>query len=97
MKAHVFIASEIPKSFRLDNYEICANWGIKEWCAALSHRYAISLFAQLSPEEWKEENAEGDGDVDLETVQDWTLANFESPLQELGFSHIFKRYVIRFA
>jgi hypothetical protein len=75
MGAKAFSAFEVPESFKLENYDVCASWGVAEWRRALSSRYFLGLFSDLSPEDYREPD-------DLAYIQRCTLANFESPLPQ---------------
>jgi hypothetical protein len=77
MRKIEFGASDLPDSFNLKRYDMCATWGASEWFQGLTPRYDIHLFSTLTPEEMAED--EDNPDL-LETLQGYALSFLENPL-----------------
>lgn len=80
MKKRAFSVSDIPRSFRLTNYDVCASWGLSDWCSALTERWQLKLVMDM-----EERSDPMDGPSSLAALaREKSAASFEKIIQIPG-------------
>lgn len=82
MKRTAFGTSDLPDKFRLENYQVCATWGVKDWWQALVYRHMPYLYLNLSPDDYAKEGIDREEASDM--WADWILEIFDDPMPDLG-------------
>ncbi|WP_310644819.1 DUF6387 family protein [Burkholderia cenocepacia] len=75
MKSRPLASSDIPSNFNLAAYDVCATWGLDEWCSAVTDRNLLRMAFDMA----KRSPANGPSDT-MEFVKQQSEHYFFNPL-----------------